>query len=144
MSRLLDSLEKLQRLKKYHIEELRQQMGLVNQQIDIRIQEIEKNIRYINTERLIATVNVLGGTSLEAFSTYKLKQNKLFEQEIENLQATIREIQDQLYEVYKEQKQFEKVQEHEQKRLDEALKNKEIQELDEMATQMYYLDLTKF
>ncbi len=54
MSKLLDSINKLLRITDCHIEQLKQQTGLLQQQVDARISVIESNIRYINTERLIA------------------------------------------------------------------------------------------
>ncbi len=143
LNRLLDSLHKLLRLKQHHIEELRQQKALVNDQIEARLHAIEKNIRYINTERLISSVNITGAGTLEAFVTHKLSQNQRYTQENIELGKTLNEIAEQLFAAYVEQKQFEKVKEHEKTRMDEDLRRKETQELDEIATQGYLSNLTK-
>ena len=143
MSRLLDSLHKLLRVKQHHIEQLRQQMALLNDQIELRLHAIEKNISYINTERLIASVNINGADTLEAFVGQKLAQNRQYTLENTELKETVLKIQEQLFEAYTEQKQFEKVQEHEQTRINTDLQSKENQEMDEMATQMYLSNLTK-
>lgn len=143
LSRLLDSLHKLLRLKQHHIEGLRQQKVLVNNQIEARLQIIEKNIRYINTERLISSVNITGASTLEAFIIHKLSQNQQYTQENYELRKTLTEIEEHLLTAYVEKKQLEKVKEHEQARLDEDIKRKEVQELDEIATQKYLSNLTK-
>lgn len=143
MGRLLDSLHKLLRVKQHHIEQLRQQMALLNDQIELRLHAIEKNISYINTERLIASVNINGADTLEAFVKQKLAQNRQYTLENTELKETVHEIQEQLLAAYTEQKQFEKVQEHEQTRINTDLQSKENQEMDEMATQMYLSNLTK-
>ncbi len=143
MSRLLDSLHKLLRVKQHHIEQLRQQMALLNDQIELRLHAIEKNISYINTERLIASVNINGADTLEAFVGQKLAQNRQYTLENTELKETVHKIQEQLFEAYTEQKQFEKVQDHEQTRINTDLQSKENQEMDEMATQMYLSNLTK-
>lgn len=143
LNRLLESLNKLLKLKQHHIEELRQQKALVNDQIEARIYRIEKNIRYINTERLISSVNITGASTLEAFVAQKLSQNQRYVQENIELGNTLNEIKEWLFAAYVEQKQFEKVREHEQMRVDKELRHKETQELDEMATQGYLSNLTK-
>jgi flagellar export protein FliJ len=143
LGRLLDSLHKLLRVKQHHIEQLRQQMALLNDQIELRLHAIEKNISYINTERLIASVNINGADTLEAFVKQKLAQNRQYTLENTELKETVHEIQEQLLAAYTEQKQFEKVQEHEQTRINTDLQSKENQEMDEMATQMYLSNLTK-
>ena len=143
MSRLLDSLHKLLRVKQHNIEQLRQQIALLNNQIELRLHAIEKNISYINTERLIASVNINGADTLEAFVGQKLAENKRYAQENEELKETVNKIQEQLFEAYTEQKQFEKVQEHEQTRINTDLQSKENQEMDEMATQMHLSNLNK-
>lgn len=143
LSRLLDSLHKLLKLKQHSIEGLRQQKALVNNQIEARLYAIEKNIRYINTERLISSVNITGASTLEAFVTHKISQNQQYIQENHELRKTLNEIEDLLFAAYVEQKQFEKVKEHEQARINEVLKRKEIQELDEIAMQKYLSNLTK-
>jgi flagellar export protein FliJ len=143
LNRLLESLNKLLKLKKHHIEELRQQKALVNDQIEARLYRIEKNIRYINTERLISSVNITGASTLEAFVAHTLSQNKRYIQENIELGNTLDEIKEQLFVAYVEQKQFEKVREHEQMRVDKEYRRKETQELDEMANQGYLSNLTK-
>jgi flagellar export protein FliJ len=143
LSRLLDSLHKLLRVKQHNIEQLRQQIALLNNQIELRLHAIEKNISYINTERLIASVNINGADTLEAFVGQKLAENKRYAQENEELKETVNKIQEQLFEAYTEQKQFEKVQEHEQTRINTDLQSKENQEMDEMATQMHLSNLNK-
>lgn len=143
MSRLLDSLRKLLRVKQHNIEQLRQQMALLTNQIELRLHAIEKNRSYINTERLIASVNINGADTLEAFVRKKLAENKRYAKESEELKETVAKIQEQLFEAYTEQKQFEKVQEHEQTRINTDLQSKENQEMDEMATQMYLSNLNK-
>lgn len=143
MSRLLDSLRKLLRVKQHNIEQLRQQMALLNNQIELRLHAIEKNISYINTERLIASVNINGADTLEAFVGQKLAENKRYAQENEELKETVNKIQEQLFDAYTEQKQFEKVQEHEQSRINTELQHKENQAMDEIGTQMYLSNLTK-
>jgi flagellar export protein FliJ len=143
LSRLLDSLHKLLRLKQHHIEGLRQQKVLVNNQIEARLQIIEKNIRYINTERLISSVNITGASTLEAFILHKLSQNQQYTQENYELRKTLTEIEEHLLTAYVEKKQLEKVKEHEQARVDEDITRKEVQELDEIATQRYFSNLTK-
>jgi flagellar export protein FliJ len=143
LSRLLDSLRKLLRVKQHNIEQLRQQMALLTNQIELRLHAIEKNRSYINTERLIASVNINGADTLEAFVGKKLAENKRYAKESEELKETVSKIQEQLFEAYTEQKQFEKVQEHEQTRINTDLQSKENQEMDEMATQMYLSNLNK-
>lgn len=143
MSRLLDSLRKLLRLKEYTIEQLRQQIAIIHEQIEARNQAIESNIRYISTERLIASVNVSGSETLEAFVNQKKFQNQKYLQEIAELKGLLSEIEDQLLSVYQEQKQYEKVQEAELLRVNTELKRKEIQILDEVATRSYSSNLTK-
>lgn len=118
-------------------------MALLNDQIELRLHAIEKNISYINTERLIASVNINGADTLEAFVKQKLAQNRQYTLENTELKETVHEIQEQLLAAYTEQKQFEKVQEHEQTRINTDLQSKENQEMDEMATQMYLSNLTK-
>lgn len=144
MSRFLNSLQKLLRVKQYHIDQLRQKATLLNEQIELRLLTIEKNISYINTERLIASVNVSGSNTLEAFVKQKIQQNNQYAKENEELQKLVKEIQDQLYEAYIEQKQFEKVQDHERVRINTEVKRKENQVIDEVAAQMNMKNLTKF
>ncbi len=144
MSRLFDSLHKLLRVKQYHIDQLRQKATLLNEQIELRLLAIEKNVSYINTERLIASVNISGSDTLEAFVEQKIRQNQQYVQENEELQKLVKEIQDQLYEAYVEQKQFEKIQDHERVRINTEVKRKETQVIDEMATQVNIKKLTKF
>lgn len=143
MSRLFDSLQKLLRVRRYHIDQLRQKAALLNEQIELRFLSIEKNISYINTERLIASVNISGSDSLEAFVKQKTLQNQQYAKENDELKKLVDEIQEQLYEAYVEQKQFEKVQEHEQDRINTEVQRKEIQVIDEMATQINIKNLTK-
>lgn len=143
LNRLLESLNKLLKLKQHKIEELRQQKALVSAQIEARLYRIEKNIRYINTERLISSVNITGASTLEAFVAHKLSQNQLYTQENIELGNILNEIKEQLFAAYVEQKQFEKVRENEQMSADKEFRHKETQELDEMATQGYLSNLTK-
>lgn len=143
MSRLLDSLHKLLRVKQHNIEQLRQQIALLNNQIELRLHAIEKNISYINTERLIASVNINGADTLEAFVGQKLTENKRYTQENEELKETVNKIQEQLLEAYTEQKQLEKVKSNEEIRINTELQHKENQAMDEIATQMYLSSLTK-
>ena len=118
-------------------------MALLTNQIELRLHAIEKNRSYINTERLIASVNINGADTLEAFVRKKLAENKRYAKESEELKETVAKIQEQLFEAYTEQKQFEKVQQHEQTRINTDLQSKENQEMDEMATQMYLSNLNK-
>ncbi len=118
-------------------------MALVNDQIEVRVQATAKNISYINTERLIASVNINGADTLEAFVEQKIIQNKKYAQENVELKKTLSEIEEQLFAAYVEQKQFEKVQNHEQTCIDRDLRRKETQAMDEMATQGYLLNLEK-
>ena len=75
VSRLLVSLQKMLRVNNHRIEELYLQISLINEQIDVRLREIEKNTRYINTERLIASVNITGCGTLDAFVMQRTSQN---------------------------------------------------------------------
>lgn len=143
MSRLFDSLHKLLRVKQHNIEQLRQQMALLTNQIELRLHAIEKNISCINTERLIASVNINGADTLEAFVGQKLAENKRYAQENEELKETVNKIQEQLFEAYTEQKQLEKVKSNEEIRINTELQHKENQAKDEIATQMYLSNLTK-
>lgn len=138
MSKLLDSIKKLLRLKDYHIEQLKQQIALVQQQVDARFSAIDSNIRYINTERLIATINVNGAATLDAFIAKKHNDNIIYNKEIEELKKSQSEIESQLLDVYMETKRLEKVKEKEIAKEFDALKRKETMDLDEIATQRHY------
>lgn len=138
MSKLLDSIKKLLRLKDYHIEQLKQQIALVQQQVDARFSAIDSNIRYINTERLIATINVNGAATLDAFIAKKHNDNIVYHKEIEELKKSQSEIESQLLDVYMETKRLEKVKEKEIAKEFDALKRKETMDLDEIATQRHY------
>lgn len=138
MSKLLDSINKLLRIKDYHIEQLKQQIALVQQQVDARFSAIDSNLRYINTERLIATINVNGAATLDAFITKKHNDNILYNKEIEELKKSQNEIETQLLEIYMESKRLEKVKEKEIAKEFQALKRKETIDLDEIATQRHY------
>jgi len=135
MGQFFNSLQKLLRVKRYFIDQLRQQVALLNEQIDLRLLAIEKNISYINTERLIASVNINGSDTLVAFMEQKMLQNKQYALEKEELQNMVKGLQAQLYEAYVEEKQLEKVQYQEKTRMNVEEKRKEIQVMDEMATQ---------
>lgn len=138
MSKLLQSLNKLLRLKDYHIEQLKQQINLVQQQVDARNKAIESNIRYINTERLIATVNVNGAATLDAFISKKHHENNNYQKEINELKKTQSEIENQLLDIYMETKRFEKVKEKEITKIADAEKRRETIDLDEIATQRHF------
>lgn len=138
MSKLLQSLNKLLRLKDYHIEQLKQQINLVQQQVDARNKAIESNIRYINTERLIATVNVNGAATLDAFISKKHHENNNYQKEINELKKTQSEIENQLLDIYMETKRFEKVKEKEITKIADAQKRRETIDLDEIATQRHF------
>lgn len=138
MSKLLDSINKLLRLKDYHIEQLKQQIGFLQQQVDARFSAIDSNIRYINTERLIATINVNGTATLDAFIAKKHQDNTIYTKEIEELKKSQSDIENQLFDVYMETKRLEKVKEKEIIKEFEALKRKETIDLDEIATQRHY------
>jgi flagellar export protein FliJ len=138
MSKLLQSLNKLLRLKDYHIEQLKQQINLVQQQVDARNKAIESNIRYINTERLIATVNVNGSATLDAFISKKHHENNNYQKEINELKKTQSEIENQLLDIYMETKRFEKVKEKEISKIADAQKRRETIDLDEIATQRHF------
>jgi flagellar export protein FliJ len=118
-------------------------MALLTNQIELRLHAIEKNISYINTERLIASVNINGADTLEAFVGQKLAENKRYAQENEELKETVNKIQEQLFEAYTEQKQLEKVKSNEEIRINTELQHKENQAMDEIATQMSLSNLTK-
>lgn len=138
MSKLLQSLNKLLRLKNYHIDQLKQQINLVQQQVDARHKAIDSNVRYINTERLIATVNINGAATLDVFILKKQHENNNYQKEIDELKKTQAEIEAQLLDVYMEAKRFEKVQETEMAKEFAAEKRKETIELDEITTQRYF------
>jgi len=137
-------LQKLLRVKRYSIDQLRRQVALLNEQIDLRLLAIEKNIAYINTERLIASVNINGSDTLVAFMEQKMLQNKQYEMEREELQMMVKKLQDQLYEAYVEEKQLEKVQSQEKIRMTIEEKRRENQVMDEMATQTNRKNLLKY
>jgi flagellar export protein FliJ len=138
MSKLLQSIDKLLHVKNYHIEQLKQKIGLVQQQIDARYGAIDSNIRYINTERLIATVNVNGAATLDAFIAKKHFDNSVYTQEIQELKKTQAEIEEQLLDVYMDVKRFEKVKEKEKVKIIDAEKCRETIDLDEIATQRHF------
>lgn len=138
MSKLLQSLNKLLRLKDYHIEQLKQQINLVQQQVDARNKAIDSNMRYINTERLIATVNVNGAATLDAFISKKHHENNNYQKEINELKKTQSEIENQLLDIYMETKRFEKVKEKEITKIADAQKRRETIDLDEIATQRHF------
>ena len=117
---------------------------LLNEQIDLRLLAIEKNIAYINTERLIASANINGSDTLVAFMEQKMLQNKQYEMEREELQMMVKKLQDQLYEAYVEEKQLEKVQSQEKIRMTIEEKRRENQVMDEMATQTNRKNLLKY
>lgn len=137
-------MQKLLRVKRYSIDQLRRQVALLNEQIDLRLLAIEKNIAYINTERLIASVNINGSDTLVAFMEQKILQNKQYEMEREELQMMVKKLQDQLYEAYVEEKQLEKVQSQEKIRMTIEEKRRENQVMDEMATQTNRKNLLKY
>lgn len=137
-------MQKLLRVKRYSIDQLRRQVALLNEQIDLRLLAIEKNIAYINTERLIASVNINGSDTLVAFMEQKILQNKQYEMEREELQMMVKKLQDQLYEAYVEEKQLEKVQYQEKIRMTIEEKRRENQVMDEMATQTNRKNLLKY
>lgn len=137
-------MQKLLRVKRYSIDQLRRQVALLNEQIDLRFLAIEKNIAYINTERLIASVNINGSDTLVAFMQQKMLQNKQYEMEREELQMMVKKLQDQLYEAYVEEKQLEKVQSQEKIRMTIEEKRRENQVMDEMATQTNRKNLLKY
>ena len=143
LSRLLVSLQKMLRVNNHRIEELYLQISLINEQIDVRLREIEKNTRYINTERLIASVNITGCGTLDAFVMQRTSQNIKYASENEDLKKTMKEIQEQLFLAYSEQKKLEKIQENEQRRIDFESMRKEVIELDEIASHIYLSKLTK-
>lgn len=70
-------MQKLLRVKRYSIDQLRRQVALLNEQIDLRLLAIEKNIAYINTERLIASVNINGSDTLVAFMEQNMQRNSI-------------------------------------------------------------------
>ncbi len=144
MGKFFNSLQKLLRVKRYSIDQLRRQVALLNEQIDLRLLAIEKNIAYINTERLIASVNINGSDTLVAFMEQKILQNKQYEMEREELQMMVKKLQDQLYEAYVEEKQLEKVQYQEKIRMTIEEKRRENQVMDEMATQTNRKNLLKY
>lgn len=144
MGKFFNSLQKLLRVKRYSIDQLRRQVALLNEQIDLRFLAIEKNIAYINTERLIASVNINGSDTLVAFMQQKMLQNKQYEMEREELQMMVKKLQDQLYEAYVEEKQLEKVQSQEKIRMTIEEKRRENQVMDEMATQTNRKNLLKY
>lgn len=144
MGKFFNSLQKLLRVKRYSIDQLRRQVALLNEQIDLRLLAIEKNIAYINTERLIASVNINGSDTLVAFMEQKMLQNKQYEMEREELQMMVKKLQDQLYEAYVEEKQLEKVQSQEKIRMTIEEKRRENQVMDEMATQTNRKNLLKY
>lgn len=144
MGKFFNSLQKLLRVKRYSIDQLRRQVALLNEQIDLRLLAIEKNIAYINTERLIASVNINGSDTLVAFMEQKMLQNKQYEMEREELQMMVKKLQDQLYEAYVEEKQLEKVQYQEKIRMTIEEKRRENQVMDEMATQTNRKNLLKY
>ena len=137
MSRLLASLHKLLKLQDYTIEQLRQQISLVKKQTELRDQLIDKNIRHVNTERLIASVNISGSENFSAFVAWKHSENKIYAQEIIELNQTLDEFKEQLFESYRELKQLDTVRENEQRRINAELSRKESLASDEMATQKY-------
>jgi flagellar biosynthesis chaperone FliJ len=143
LSRLLSALNKILRVKQHNIDQLRQRASLLTEQIALRQLAIEKNISHINTERLIASVNITGSDTLEVFVKQKTQQNKQYNQECEELQLLANEVQEQLYNAYVEQKQFEKVKNSEQIKIDNEEKRKEIQVIDEIARQININNLTK-
>jgi len=144
LGKFFNSLQKLLRVKRYSIDQLRRQVALLNEQIDLRLLAIEKNIAYINTERLIASVNINGSDTLVAFMEQKILQNKQYEMEREELQMMVKKLQDQLYEAYVEEKQLEKVQSQEKIRRTIEEKRRENQVMDEMATQTNRKNLLKY
>jgi len=144
LGKFFNSLQKLLRVKRYSIDQLRRQVALLNEQIDLRLLAIEKNIAYINTERLIASVNINGSDTLVAFMEQKILQNKQYEMEREELQMMVKKLQDQLYEAYVEEKQLEKVQSQEKIRMTIEEKRRENQVMDEMATQTNRKNLLKY
>jgi len=144
LGKFFNSLQKLLRVKRYSIDQLRRQVALLNEQIDLRLLAIEKNIAYINTERLIASVNINGSDTLVAFMEQKMLQNKQYEMEREELQMMVKKLQDQLYEAYVEEKQLEKVQSQEKIRMTIEEKRRENQVMDEMATQTNRKNLLKY
>jgi len=144
LGKFFNSLQKLLRVKRYSIDQLRRQVALLNEQIDLRLLAIEKNIAYINTERLIASVNINGSDTLVAFMQQKMLQNKQYEMEREELQMMVKKLQDQLYEAYVEEKQLEKVQSQEKIRMTIEEKRRENQVMDEMATQTNRKNLLKY
>ena len=109
VSRLLVSLQKMLRVNNHRIEELYLQISLINEQIDVRLREIEKNTRYINTERLIASVNITGCGTLDAFVMQRTSQNIKYASENEDLKKTMKEIQEQLFLAYSEQRKFKRM-----------------------------------
>lgn len=143
MSRLLNALHKILRVKQHDIDQLRQQVALLTEQIALRQLAIEKNISHVNTERLIASVNIKGSDTLEVFVTQKMQQNKQYQEESEELQRMVTEMQEKLYNAYVEQKQFEKVKNSEQIKIDNEEKRKEMQVIDEIARQININNLTK-
>lgn len=140
----MNSLEKLLRVKQYDIDQLGQRISLLKEQIKLRQLVIEKNISYINTERLIASVNITGSDTLEAFVRQKVQQNNQYLQENEELEKLVKEVQEQLYDIYIEKKQFEKVKNSEQIKIDQEVKRKENQVIDEIAIQVNIKKLTKY
>lgn len=137
VSRLLTSLHKLLKLQDYHIQQLRQQIALVSMQVELRENLINKNISYVNTERLIASVNIGGSDSLSAFVNRKLFENKQYADEILSLNETLEKLQEQLLSDYGKLKQFDKVRENEQQRINSELIIKESMALNEVAIQAY-------
>lgn len=142
LSRLLSGLKKLLRVKQYDIDQLHQRVSLLSEQIKLRQMAIEKNISYMSTERLIASVNITGSDTLEAFANQKILQNKQYRQENEELEKLLAQTQEQLFDAYIEKKQFEKVKKSEEIKIEKEQKRKEIHLIDEIAGQTNIKKLT--
>lgn len=144
MSRFLNTLQQLLRLRQNDLDELQQRIALLDEQIELRQLVIEKNTSYINTERLIASVNITGSDTLEAFVEQKKLQNQQYQQENQELKLLMEEARDQLHDAFIEQKKIEKIKNSEEIRIAKEENRQEMQVIDEIAKQMNIKKLTKY
>ncbi len=137
MSRLLKSTAKVLKIYDYEIEQLKEQISMVNQQITLRSDRIKSNRGLINTERLIASVNTSSSQTLGAFIKATEQKNILLQDEIIELQAALEKINDMLLNLFRESKTYEILHGREKKRIKTEVAKAEQKSIDELNVQKY-------
>lgn len=136
MSKRLSAIDQLQKLSDYEIEQLRQEIGLVQQQIKLRKNLINDYQTQVHTQRVVGTMQPTHSITISAYIDHMGNKIKSLNNEIIGLEGIETSLLDQLTIAYKTKKMQSLIRDKYLEELAVVQRTLDTKELDEINTQL--------